>query len=153
MTLPTQPFRDEHAELIAHVEHIRQAAGEVARVSPEERQAIVQRILGFFRDTLLPHAAAEEQVLYPEWARLVGSPDAAAPMVQDHEAIVARIDALAKVDPGDLDTLQELLYGLYALIGVHFRKEEEIQLPTFDANPEVAARVLDRMGSHTPHAH
>lgn len=73
MPRPTQPFRDEHAALIAHVEHIRQAASEVARVSPEERQAIVQRILGFLRNTLVPHAAAEEQVLYPEWARLVGS--------------------------------------------------------------------------------
>jgi iron-sulfur cluster repair protein YtfE (RIC family) len=151
--LPTQPFRDEHAELIAHVEHIRQAAAEVARVSPQERQVMVQRILGFLRDTLLPHAAAEEQVLYPEWARLVGAADAAAPMVHDHEAIAARIDALAEVDPGDLDRLQELLYGLYALIGVHFRKEEDIQLPVFDANPEAAARVLERMGAHAHHAH
>jgi len=153
MPLPTQPFRDEHAELIAHVEHIRQAAGEVARVSPEERQAIVQRIVAFLRGTLVPHAAAEEEVLYPEWARLVGSSDASAPMVHDHEAIVARIDALAEVDLGDIDRLQELLYGLYALIGVHFRKEEDIQLATLDANPDVAARVLERMGSHTHHAH
>ncbi len=153
MPLPTQPFRDEHAELIAHVEHIRQAAGEVARVSPEERRAIVQRILGFLRNTLVPHAAAEERVLYREWARLVGSPDAAAPMVHDHEAIVARIDALAQADPGDVDRLQELLYGLYALISVHFRKEEDIQLPVLDANPDVAARVLEQMGSHTQHAH
>ncbi len=153
MPLPTQPFRDEHAELIAHVEHIRQAAGEVARVSPEERQAIVHRILGFLRNTLVPHAAAEEQVLYPEWARLVGSSDAAAPMVHDHEAIVARIDALAATAPGDVDRLQELLYGLYALIGVHFRKEEDIQLPVLDANPEVAARVLQQMGSHAHHEH
>jgi iron-sulfur cluster repair protein YtfE (RIC family) len=151
--LPTQPFRDEHAELIDHVEHIRQAAAEVARVSPEERQAMVRRILGFLRGTLLPHAAAEEEVLYPEWARLVGSPDAAEPMVHDHQAIVARIDALAEVEPGDVDRLQELLYGLYALIGVHFRKEEDIQLPVLDANPEAAARVLERMGSHTHHAH
>ena len=154
MPLPTQPFRDEHAELIAHVEHIRQAASEVARVSPEERQAIVQRILGFLRNTLVPHAAAEEQVLYPEWARLVGSSDAAAPMIHDHEAIVARIDALAEAAPGDdVDRLQELLYGLYALIGVHFRKEEDIQLPALDANPEVAARVLEQMGSHVQHEH
>jgi iron-sulfur cluster repair protein YtfE (RIC family) len=153
MPLPTQPFRDEHAELIAHLEHIRQAASEVARVSPEERQAIVQRILGFLRDTLVPHAAAEERVLYPEWARLVGSSDAAAPMVHDHEAIVARIDALAEAGPGDVDRLQELLYGLYALISVHFRKEEDIQLPALDANPEVAARVLEQMGSHAQHEH
>jgi hypothetical protein len=50
-------------------------------------------------------------------------------------------------------TLQELLCGLYALISVHFAKEEEIQLPAFDAAPEVAARVLERMAATDAHAH
>jgi hemerythrin len=72
-------------------------------------------------------------VLYPEWSKLLGFPDAAAPMIHDHEAIVARIDQLARVDVHDVDALQELLYGLYALISVHFRKEEDLQLPAFDA--------------------
>ena len=38
--------------------------------------------------------AEEEEVLYPEWARLVGFPDAAVPMVHDHEAIVERVERL-----------------------------------------------------------
>ena len=42
-----------------------------------------------------------------------------------------------------------MLYGLYALISVHFLKEEDLQLPVFDANPEVAERVLARMGETT----
>ena len=54
----------------------------------------------------------------------------------------------------DVDTLQELLYGLQALIGVHFRKEEDIQLPAFDAAPaEVTGRVLERMGALAGHVH
>ena len=154
MTVPTQPFRDEHADLLGHIEHIRLAASEVTRVSPEERGAIRERILGFLRGTLLPHAQAEEKVLYPEWAALVGSPEAAAPMIHDHQAIVARIDALAQTDLDDIDRLQELLYGLHALISVHFRKEEDIQLPAFDAHPEVAERVLRHMeGAHPRHSH
>ena len=65
-------------------------------------------------------------------------------MVHDHEAIVARIDRLASTDLEDVDTVQELLYGLYALIGVHFRKEEDLQLPAFDAAPpEVTEAVLE----------
>lgn len=74
-------------------------------------------------------------------------------MVHDHEAIVARTDALAQADPEDIDRLQKLLYGLYALITVHFQKEEDIQLPALDAAPEVAELVLERMGSHGRHAH
>lgn len=153
MALPTQPFHDEHAALLDHIEHIRQVAGNLDDVSLDERRAMLERILAFLRGTLLPHARAEEEVLYPEWSRLIGSPHAAAPMIHDHRAIVARTEALAAADPADLQQLRELLYGLYALISVHFGKEEDIQLPAFDANPEVAARVLERVGEHAHNQH
>ena len=46
------------------------------------------------------------------------------------------------------------MYGLYALISVHFRKEEDLQLPAFDAAPpEVTQAVLKRMETLTGHAH
>jgi iron-sulfur cluster repair protein YtfE (RIC family) len=155
---PTEPFRREHAELHAHVEHIGQAAREVARLGRSEREALVGRIVEFLTGTLLPHARAEEAVLYPEWAKLVGFDDAAVPMVHDHEAIVARIEQLEGADADDVDTLQQLLYGLHALIDVHFRKEEDLQLPAFDAAPpELTQAVLERMealaGPGHVHAH
>ena len=150
---PTEPVRREHEELVEHIEHLAVAAREMPRLSDEEREVVRGRIVGFLRGTLLPHAHAEEEVLYPEWAQLVGFADAAVPMVHDHEAIVARIERLEAADVADVDTLQELLYGLYALISVHFRKEEDLQLPAFDAAPEVAERVLARMGEATGHAH
>ena len=87
-------------------------------------------------------------------AQRAGSLDAAVPMVHDHEAIVARIDRLGRADVDDVDTLQELLYGLYALIGVHFSKEEDIQLPAFDAAPpELTESVLERMEAATSQLH
>jgi iron-sulfur cluster repair protein YtfE (RIC family) len=151
---PTEPFRREHEELKEHIDHIALAARELPRLSPEEREAVVQRVVGFLRRTLVPHARAEEEVLYPEWATLIGFDDAAVPMVHDHEAIVARIERLEHTDPDDVDMLQELLYGLYALIGVHFAKEEELQLPAFDAAPpEVTEAVLERMDALAGHAH
>jgi hypothetical protein len=150
----TEPFRQEHQQLLEHIEHIAAAAREMPRLSDEERDALRVRILGFLRGTLIPHAQAEEEVLYPEWAKLLGFPDAAAPMVHDHEAIVARIDQLARVDVHDVDALQELLYGLYALISVHFRKEEDLQLPAFDAAPpELTEAVIARMERATGHDH
>ena len=150
---PTEPFRREHEALLEHIEHLAEAAREMPRLAEQEREVLRARILDFLEGTLVPHAKAEEEVLYPEWAALVGFPDAAVPMVHDHEAIVARIDRLKAADAGDLDTLQELLYGLYALISVHFRKEEELQLPAFDASPEVTDRVLARMGEAAGGAH
>ena len=151
---PTEPFRREHEQLLSHIEHIGQAAREVARLDRGELELLVGRILEFLRGTLVPHAQAEEEVLYPEWAKLVGFADAAAPMVHDHKAIVERIEQLERTDVDDIDALQELLYGLYALISVHFRKEEDIQLPAFDDAPaEVTETVLERMETLTGHEH
>jgi iron-sulfur cluster repair protein YtfE (RIC family) len=151
---PTEPFRREHEELLSHLEHLRQAARTVPGLTMEEREAVVGRVLEFLRGTLVPHAEAEEEVLYPEWAKLVGFGAAAVPMIHDHEAIVARIDRLGETDLADPDALQEVLYGLYALIGVHFRKEEDLQLPEFDAAPpEVTEAVLERMAAMGGHAH
>lgn len=151
---PTEPFRREHDELKSHIEHIRQAAGELPRLASEEREAVVDRIVVFLRGTLIPHAKAEEEVLYPEWSKLLGFDGAAIPMVHDHEAIVSRVERLEETDVDEVDTLQELLYGLYALIVVHFEKEEAIQLPAFDAAPpEVTKAVLERMEAPAGHAH
>jgi hypothetical protein len=151
---PTEPFRHEHEQLLAHIDHIAAAAREMPRLDTEQRDSERARILAFLRGTLVPHAHAEEEVLYPAWAELVGFADAAVPMIHDHEAIVARIDRLASTDVDDVDTLQELLYGLHALIGVHFRKEEDLQLPAFDAAPpEVTESVLARMHGAGAHAH
>ena len=72
---PTEPFRHEHQELLGHIEHLALAAREMPRLSEEERDALRTRILGFLRGTLVPHARAEEEVLYPEWAELVGFAD------------------------------------------------------------------------------
>lgn len=154
MQRPTQPFRDEHRELLDHIEHIRLAARELPRLSEDERRTVVDRVLGFLKGTLVPHAEAEEKVLYPEWSRLVGHADAAAPMIHDHRAIVMRIERLGSAELSDTDELLELLYGLHALISVHFEKEEQIQLPAFDEQPqEVVEQILRRMGSAGAHHH
>jgi iron-sulfur cluster repair protein YtfE (RIC family) len=146
-TRPTAPFREEHAHLLEHLDHLRATARDLPRLTAADREAAVATALRFLREILLPHARAEEEVLYPEWARLVGYPDAAVPMVHDHEAIVARVEQLAATRPEDVETTQELLYGLHALIRVHFDKEEDIQLPVFDRqSPEAVAAIIERMG-------
>lgn len=150
----TEPFRREHRQLFSHIEHLAQAARDVRELDADERTALVNGILDFLRGTLVPHARAEEEVMYPEWAKLVGFRDAAVMLVHDHEAIVSRIERLERAGVEDVDTLQELLYGLYALISVHFAKEEDIQLPAFDDAPaELTQIVLERMEMSATHAH
>jgi len=144
--IPTAGFREEHRHLMAHVDRIRLAGGEVRDLPPGERAALVTEVLDFLRGTLLPHAESEEQVLYTAVGELLGDARATAAMTRDHVAIGRMIEALGETDLADIARLQELLYGLHALIAVHFEKEEEIYLPLLDARPDVAERVMRQIG-------
>jgi hemerythrin len=150
---PTEPLRDEHRALVEHIEHLALAAREMPRLAEDERDVLRDRLLEFLRGTLLPHAAVEEEILYPEWAALVGFPGAAEPMIHDHAAIVAYVERLEAVGTADVDELQAVLYALHALIAVHFAKEEDIQMAAFDAAPAATERVLRRVAAAGGHAH
>jgi hemerythrin len=132
ITTETEQIREDHTHLREHVEEMRIAARELPELSPEERSALIGRIVAFLRGTLLPHADEEERSLYIEVARKLGNPEATAPMTHDHVAIRVRTLELAAADASDVDELQELLYGLHALISVHFWKEEELYLPLIE---------------------
>jgi hemerythrin len=148
---PTEPLRDEHRRMLEHIGQLALAAREMPRLTDEERAALRDRMLDFLQGTLLPHAAAEEESLYPEWGAILGFPRAAVPMIHDHEAIAAWVRRLEAARASDVDELQAVLYGLYALISVHFAKEEDIQMPDFDAAPEATERLLRRVGAAGGH--
>jgi iron-sulfur cluster repair protein YtfE (RIC family) len=142
-TIDTQTshgHRQDHKELAEHVAHLRLAARELPELSIEERKVLVGTIVDFLDGRLVPHANAEEHTLYPEVAELIGR-EATAPMLYDHQAIRQRLAALEAADPADLATLQELLYGLHALISVHFWKEEELYFPLLDAHEKAGAAI------------
>jgi hypothetical protein len=125
----TEALHAEHQALSVHLDHMRVAARELPDLSAEERLQLRARILDFLRGTLIPHAEVEEQTLYSGVAELLGDERSTAPMLYDHRAIRERVDELASASIEDVARLQELLYGLCALIEVHFRKEEELYLP------------------------
>jgi iron-sulfur cluster repair protein YtfE (RIC family) len=134
-TQEIETVREDHFELRKDLDHIRLAARELPTLSPEERSLIVGRVLEYLRGVLLPHAADEERSLYPVVGRILGNPEATRTMTHDHLAIRARVVELAATDESDLDRLQELLYGLYALITVHFWKEDQLYLPLLERPP------------------
>jgi iron-sulfur cluster repair protein YtfE (RIC family) len=119
----------EHELLLDGVEQIRLIAMGLPSLGDAERAQAQTDAVAFLRGTLIPHAKEEERELYPMVGRQLGHPDATAPMIYDHLAIGEHTADLAEADPADVTRLQELLYGLYALIRVHFWKEEELYLP------------------------
>jgi hemerythrin len=140
-THTSRAHRQDHDELGEHVAHLRLAARELPDLSIEEREALVGSVVDFLDGRLVPHATAEEHTLYSAVAELFGGPGATAPMLYDHQAIRQRVGQLKAADPEDLATLQELLYGLYALISVHFWKEEELYFPLLDAHEQAGEPI------------
>lgn len=142
MTLLTQPLRDEHRELLPHLDALQSLADAIGEAPASDIVKRLDDILAFLADHLLVHAQAEEQVLYPAVAEVMGAPGTTATMRRDHVAIhqmISDLQALrrhldsAHLTPTDERDLRRLLYGLHAVVQVHFAKEEEVFLPALDA--------------------
>lgn len=130
-----QRFAAEHDRMRDELSVLRDAA---QQVSAGERHAAVVTLRAadrFLQDTLLPHEDAEDSALYPALARPLGSPEATATMSRMHAEIhrmSARLhshreiaEAAGTVTTEQSDDLLACLYGLHALLCLHFVQEEE----------------------------
>ena len=129
MTVVTRDFHEAHARLRERAELLADAAKVLPAVSRPEREALRDDIVEFLREQVVPHTVLDERVLFPEVSRRLGDPLATATMNYDHVAIRQWIAELEATDPSDVAKLQELLYGLDAIIRVHIWKENELYLP------------------------
>ncbi len=68
----TRSFFDEHTALRADVEELLVAAHELPDLPHDRRIDLVERMVAFLGDVLVPHTDAERRVLYPEAAAMVG---------------------------------------------------------------------------------
>ena len=148
----TEPLREEHRELLPKIERIRRVADSVGMVPAATLRERIAEVRAFLVHELIPHARAEDAELYPVVARLMGAPEATATMQHDHVEVAGLVDELEAVEPELLGSslpleveqaLRRILYGLYALVKVHFVEEEEIYLPLLDAGlSEVEATAM-----------
>jgi iron-sulfur cluster repair protein YtfE (RIC family) len=155
--LATEPLRAEHRELLPHLRALQTAADELAKMDRSEAVRTLGDIVAFLRGHLVPHARAEEAVLYPAVEEAMNAPGATATMRADHAEIVARIGRLADTanavgerwpDPRLAVDLTHELVGLSAILLLHFRKEEDVLLPVLDAHltAEQASALFASMG-------
>ncbi|WP_026468308.1 hemerythrin domain-containing protein [Amycolatopsis balhimycina] len=84
-------------------------------------------------EELLPHEQAEETELYPALARALGGPEGTVTMSREHAEIgrLARrlqrhlTEAPDGIQADQVDDLRATLYGLDAVLTLHFAQEEE----------------------------
>lgn len=149
-----KPLRDEHQELLPHIESLCAAAA-AAEGDGDRLLAALDDALAFLHEHLIPHAQAEDAVLYPKVVQVMHAPEATATMQRDHVEVMALTHELQQQRNGLTQQptvsqrrgLQRMLYGLYAIIRLHLAKEEEIYLPVLETalSPEEAEAMFTAM--------
>ena len=111
-----QQFEAAHEKFRIWTDELRIAARRLPELEPYERMIRVADLVAFLHEEIEPHMRVDEDPLYPGSTALA----------YDHLAIRAWIGKLQEAEDEDVETLQELLYGLDALIRVHLWKEDEL---------------------------
>ena len=110
---------------------------------PTDRLAQVDRVVDFFKNTLLAHFDAEDAYVFP--VVMERMPDRAALIAElrhDHEQLRNLISDLERAPATDLDTR---LPALGRLVEAHIRKEERVLFQAMQS--ELDAAELDHIGA------
>ena len=127
-------FRDEHREFVPWLARIRTVADRLESYSPVEARDELQQIRWFLTERLPQHEEEEEAAVYPVVSRLMGGEDPMGTMARAHLEIdhlsrvfVHLVDDVPTEGPAaeDLVDLRRVLYGLHAILRLHFAQEEE----------------------------
>ncbi|GLP78476.1 ATPase P [Mycobacterium antarcticum] len=128
-------FAAEHDELRDTVGLVRVSADRLVEDCDAAALRSVAAAYALLRERILPHEHAEETELYPALATPLRSGEATATMSRMHaeiERLVDRIgahvhvaEAAGNIQPDQVNDLLACLYGLYALLRLHFAQEEE----------------------------
>jgi hypothetical protein len=127
-------FRAEHREFAPDLARIRTVADRLDRLTPAEAKVELERIRAFLLERLPRHEQEEEAAVYPVVAKMMGGEDPMASMERAHMEIehLSRVfghllSGLPEEGPGpeDLVDLRRVLYGLHAILRLHFAQEEE----------------------------
>ncbi|MCE3553162.1 cadmium-translocating P-type ATPase [Pseudonocardia sp. RS11V-5] len=128
-------FDGEHDELRDALGQVRDAADQLTTRRDGSALEALRRVHTFLTDRLLPHEHGEESRLYPALARSLGSAEATATMSRTHAEIdrlanrigthLALAETSGEVGADQRVDLLASLYGLHALLRLHFLQEEE----------------------------
>ncbi len=142
-------FSGEHDQLRDALTLLREAADHVAAGSGAPAMDALVRAQSFLTERLLPHEDAEQTQLYPALATPLGSVEATATMSRTHAEIHRLTDRIGKhlalaqvagrIEPDQIDDLRACLYGLDALLRLHFLQEEENYFTLADTDVPVSS--------------
>jgi heavy metal translocating P-type ATPase len=138
--------REEHRQLSPEIKQIRHIADQLDHMSPVRARFEIEQVHRFLTEKILPHNASEDTTVYPMVAQLIGGEDPTAPMSRAHLEIAHMVRVLGRhlaelppegPGPEDIRDLRRILYGLDAILRLHFIQEDEAYLALIDGQPIV----------------
>jgi iron-sulfur cluster repair protein YtfE (RIC family) len=127
-------FRAEHREFAPELQRIRTVADRLGTLPAVEMRRELDQVRAFLLERLPEHEEEEETVVYPVVAQLMGGEDPMGSMARAHLEIshLGRLYQQLLADlpadgpgPEDLMDLRRVMYGLHAILRLHFAQEEE----------------------------
>ena len=128
LALCHRALRPKVAELAALAVHLDE-------LSPAEARSQLEQTQKMLEDELLPHEEAEQRTAYPLIEKVLAGESPTGPLIQTHYEIrrLSRLfGRLVKQLPTsgpakeDLRDIRRVLYGLHAILTLHFAQEDEL---------------------------
>lgn len=125
---------DHHHGLVLALRCRKQSLGQIKPMGALGLRARSQEVLEFYRDNLVAHFKAEEEVLFPLMRdQVAGCGDMLDQLARDHEQLR---HAMPQLEAGA--GLAKLIFDVGDLLERHIRKEERELFPLFEAHVEAA---------------
>ena len=124
-----------HRSLRPQVGELAALAARLDSLAPLAARAELERVRDTLEQELLPHEREEQRTAYPLLGQLLEDEDPTGPLIQTHHEIhrltrlFGRLVAQLPPEgtrPEDLRDLRRVLYGLHAILTLHFAQEEEL---------------------------
>ncbi|HWU89926.1 MAG TPA: heavy metal translocating P-type ATPase [Kofleriaceae bacterium] len=129
-----QGLASAHRSLRPHVGELAALAARLDSLPATEARLQLEHLREILEKELLPHEREEQQTAYPLLGKMLKEEDPTGPLIQTHHEIhrltrlfgrlVAQLPAEGP-RPEDLRDLRRVLYGLHAILTLHFAQEED----------------------------
>lgn len=134
----------QYVTLLDEIEQIPSVARRSRSLTTAQRAEVVARVVELVRDRVLPQSdrdCAGREALLDDGGGMVSVAAATDVMLgsADHDAILAPLDELARVNPADVVRVQQLLYRVHAAIAGHF-SEAELMLASMGDDADLVQR-------------
>jgi hypothetical protein len=130
-----QELSQAHRTLRPHVGELAAMAARLDTLVPAAARAELARIHRLLEHELLPHELEEQLSAYPRIRKMLEPEDPTGPLIQTHHEIQRLTRLFGRLieqlpadglDPDDVRDLRRSLYGLHAVLSLHFAQEDEL---------------------------